>query len=176
MVTLRHQCGADFVFWFSARLPQPCPFLRSHFHMHSMTQSHLSFYLSPVMLNQNQAVYIVGECALALLAYLVRDWRTLVLLCAASCAAFLPTVFLMPESPRWLLSQVQAGRQNTEYSESGRGAKPCCTQQPYHKADSLMHALVVPVPRLPAHRACLLFPSYPPQRHKSQAVAVLRFI
>ena len=53
-----------------------------------------------------QAVFIVGECALALLAYLVRGWRALVLLCAGICAALLPTVFLVPESPRWLLSQV----------------------------------------------------------------------
>ena len=55
-----------------------------------------------------QAFYIVGMCVLSLLAYLVRGWRLLCFACAASCAAFLPTMLLVPESPRWLLSKVRA--------------------------------------------------------------------
>eukprot|EP00798_Chlamydomonas_sp_ICE-L_P025983 gene25983-11669_t len=57
-----------------------------------------------------QACFILGECALALLAYCVRDWRALCFWCAACSAVLLPTALLVPESPRWLLSKGQGDR------------------------------------------------------------------
>ncbi|KAK7081091.1 hypothetical protein SK128_003679 [Halocaridina rubra] len=40
--------------------------------------------------------------ALGGLAYLVRDWRTLQLLVSLLCLPFLPALFILDESPRWL--------------------------------------------------------------------------
>ena len=54
-----------------------------------------------------QTYYVGGECLLALLAFLVPGWRRLTLLCSALTASFLLTWPFVPDSPRWLASQVQ---------------------------------------------------------------------
>eukprot|EP00058_Branchiostoma_floridae_P009777 XP_002595265.1 hypothetical protein BRAFLDRAFT_233027 [Branchiostoma floridae] len=49
--------------------------------------------------------FAVGFMLLALIAYLIRDWRTLQLAISLPNAAFLFTYPLIIESPRWLLSK-----------------------------------------------------------------------
>jgi len=45
-----------------------------------------------------------GMCTLAALAYFFRDWRTLQLWCSVPTVLLLLYYFLVPESPRWLLT------------------------------------------------------------------------
>ncbi len=67
---------------------------------------------------------MLGECALALVAYFIRDWRSLTFVCAGSCGAFLVTALMVPESPRWLLSKVSvrgAYQRNRQTMERANG-------------------------------------------------------
>ncbi|XP_076033896.1 organic cation transporter protein-like isoform X2 [Oratosquilla oratoria] len=52
--------------------------------------------------------FALGEVVLALLAWVIRDWRMLQLVLSAPCACFLFYWWVVPESVRWLQSQ---GRQ-----------------------------------------------------------------
>ena len=48
---------------------------------------------------------IIGELIFYLEAYLIRDWFTLQLVASAPLLGLLILWFLVPESPRWLLSK-----------------------------------------------------------------------
>ena len=54
----------------------------------------------------NEGTFALGTCIVGLLAYLIRDWRNLHF---ATSALILPQIlfywFLVPESPRWLITQ-----------------------------------------------------------------------
>ena len=54
----------------------------------------------------NEGFFAIGTCIVGLLAYLIRDWRNLHF---ASSALILPQIlffwFVIPESPRWLVTQ-----------------------------------------------------------------------
>jgi len=55
------------------------------------------------------AFFSAGMCTLAALAYFFRDWRTLQLWCSLPTVTLLLYYFLVPESPRWLLTVGREG-------------------------------------------------------------------
>lgn len=54
-----------------------------------------------------QAVFVLGEMLLALLAYFIPDWKRLSLTCAGITAAYLISFVAAKESPRWLAMRVR---------------------------------------------------------------------
>lgn len=53
--------------------------------------------------------WAVGALILALLAYLIRDWRYLNLAVSLPALLFIPYICIIPESSRWLLSRGDSG-------------------------------------------------------------------
>ncbi|TRY54098.1 hypothetical protein DNTS_031149 [Danionella cerebrum] len=49
--------------------------------------------------------YCIGYMILPWMAFIIRDWRTLLRVNASMTAIYIPLFWLIPESPRWLLSQ-----------------------------------------------------------------------
>ncbi|XP_057712481.1 organic cation/carnitine transporter 2-like [Corythoichthys intestinalis] len=49
--------------------------------------------------------FSLGYALLPLLAYFIRDWRLLLVACAIPGLLFIPTWWVIPESPRWLLQK-----------------------------------------------------------------------
>lgn len=74
-----------------------------------------------------QLVWASGEFILLLAAYLMRDWRKLELANACASLVILPFWWLLPESPRWLLSR---GREDEALKVLERIAKSNNTQMP----------------------------------------------
>ncbi|XP_077973809.1 solute carrier family 22 member 21-like [Styela clava] len=50
-------------------------------------------------------IYAIGYMLLPAVAYIFKDWRWIIRSLGLGSAIFLPYIFLLPESPRWLASQ-----------------------------------------------------------------------
>jgi hypothetical protein len=55
----------------------------------------------------SQNFWALGACMVPLLAVAVPDWRAQTVACAGTLVAMVPLFPFIPESPRWLLSQVR---------------------------------------------------------------------
>ncbi|KAG2484375.1 hypothetical protein HYH03_016791 [Edaphochlamys debaryana] len=86
-----------------------------------------------------QSFFIAGECLLALMASLIRDWRPLTLACAGLSAAFLASALVVPESPRWLLS---VGRRREAAAVLAKLAAANGRRGPESSAEAIEAALV----------------------------------
>ncbi|KAL3882126.1 hypothetical protein ACJMK2_028497 [Sinanodonta woodiana] len=49
--------------------------------------------------------FALGQLAVGSISYAVRDWKYIELICGTSCAAYLLYWWIIPESPRWLVSK-----------------------------------------------------------------------
>ncbi|ESO85014.1 hypothetical protein LOTGIDRAFT_131176 [Lottia gigantea] len=64
--------------------------------------------------------WCIGLFILALLAYLIRDWFYLQLVCAIPTAFLLGIIWFVPESPRWLLSRGKTDKAEKILREAAR--------------------------------------------------------
>ncbi|XP_059084961.1 organic cation transporter protein-like [Tigriopus californicus] len=85
--------------------------------------------------NMAQIPFAIGEALVCLIAYLFRDWRLFSIMSSAPFAIFLVIWFILPESPRWLITK---GR----YKEVQRIAKQAAR---WNKKEIPKELLEIPV-------------------------------
>lgn len=86
----------------------------------------------------------ISYILMAVIAYFVRDWRTLQLAITLPWLCMLPIWYCMPESPRWLLAQ---GRLNDLYALVERAAELNQRTLPPNYKKTLEAAAPAPIPK-----------------------------
>eukprot|EP00057_Strongylocentrotus_purpuratus_P005121 XP_003730263.1 PREDICTED: solute carrier family 22 member 15-like [Strongylocentrotus purpuratus] len=66
------------------------------------------------------STFALGVMLYALMAYFIRDWRNLLLLSSLPVGAYLLIYFVIPESPRWLISKGRISEAEDILHEIGR--------------------------------------------------------